>query len=490
MSVTPYSELRYNQVRQKASHNSYQRIENLADQVAYWRLRCVELDIHNGNKAGGWPPLSGDWYVYHVSVVDQGSSIRRLSDGLTLLQGLHAAVPDHEVMTVALDLKDSFDKDHTPEDLDALIRSYLGDAVFTPADLLAGQSNLQAGVKAGGWPHLADLRGKFIFICTTGDLSTPDSHLNQYVQNGTTANVRICFVAPEITSASQISLKDYAVFFNMTVSNAATLGPAVYASGFIARSYSSDSSGSWSTAVQGKVHLIATDEVNADEDTWARTDNDLGWPFQGIDVTVDSNTAEPGAVVGLEVSSGDIWGSADSFGFNYTDCGDSPDNTYVYAVSVPGSHVNAWAKAGLMARTSLSPDAANFCILRPAASNPVRSQVRARDGGSTSATNLSTPPSIDDSGWMLLRLTISGGGTIAQGEASLDGVHWVSVGTQTFSSPLRYQGLAVSSHDTGTSIRFLAFPVGSQAGLRAQAAIGADAQLTVFAGIYPPRSTR
>ncbi len=482
MSDTPYSALRYNQVRQKASHNSYQRSEGLADQIVYWRLRGVEFDIHNGNDSGRWPPIAQDWYVYHLSVADQGSSVRRFSDGLALLQGFHAAVPDHEVMTVALDLKDDFDDQHTPEDLDALIRKYLGDAVFMPADLGAGRSDLQAGVKAGGWPRLADLRGKFIFICTTGDLADPRSHLNQYVQNGSTANVRVCFVAPQISRESQISLKNYAVFFNMSVSNVGTLSQAVFNSGFIARSYSSDEGSSWSRAVSGKVHIIATGKVNADEDPWARTDNALGWPFAGIDVTVDPGTTEPGAVVGLEVRSGDIWGSADSFGFNYRDCGDSPDGTVVYAVAVPGSHVNAWAKAGLMARTSLTPGAANFSVLRPAAANPVRVQVRARDAGSTSATELSTAQSIADSGWMLLRLTVSGGGTMAQGEVSFDGVHWTSLGRQSFASPLRYQGLAVSAHDTGTAIRFLALPVGAQARLSGQAGVGDRAQLTVFAG--------
>jgi hypothetical protein len=63
---------------------------------------------------------------------------------------------------------------------------------------------------------------------------------------------------------------------------------------------------------------------------------------------------------------------------------------------------------------------------------------------------------------MLLRLTVSGGGTMAQGEVSFDGVHWTSLGRQSFASPLRYQGLAVSAHDTGTAIRFLALPVGAQ----------------------------
>jgi hypothetical protein len=35
MADTPYSEIRYNQVRQKSSHNSFQRDEGIYDQMLY-----------------------------------------------------------------------------------------------------------------------------------------------------------------------------------------------------------------------------------------------------------------------------------------------------------------------------------------------------------------------------------------------------------------------------------------------------------------------
>ncbi len=52
---------RYNQVQQRGSHNSYQRTEGLYDQMIYWRLRSIELDIHNGKACSGRPSLDGDW---------------------------------------------------------------------------------------------------------------------------------------------------------------------------------------------------------------------------------------------------------------------------------------------------------------------------------------------------------------------------------------------------------------------------------------------
>lgn len=485
MKSVPYPSLRYNQVQQKSSHNSYRRDEGLADQLVYWRLRDVELDIHNVLNPAA--PLAGDWFVYH-SRADTNSSVYRLSDALALLQGFHFAIPAHEVVTVALDLKDDFDKTHTPDDLDALIRKYLGGAVFTPAQLLSKNRDLQAAVQRDGWPLLADLRGKFIFICTTGDLDAPTNHLNQYVDNGQTANTRVCFVAPDISRASQITLKNYAVFFNMQSAYAPQLGPAVLEQGFVSRSYTSDISLQWSAASEAKNHIIATDKVNADHDPWARTDNANGFPFRGLEVDVDPSTTEPGVVVGMVVKSGDIWGSADSCGFIHEDCAGALDNTYVYAISVPGSHVNEWAKVGLLARTSREPGAENFCVIRPAGANPVRSQCRSVEAGRTTATALSSSLSIDASGWMLLRLAISGGGLKAEGAASLDGVHWTSLGSATFSAPLRYQGIACSSHDAKQAVRFLAIPIAAPRSFSTKAAIGDGTEMNVFPGVYPPNA--
>ena len=44
--------LRYNEIQQKNSHNSYERTEGLIDQMIYHHCRTVEIDAHLGFTAG------------------------------------------------------------------------------------------------------------------------------------------------------------------------------------------------------------------------------------------------------------------------------------------------------------------------------------------------------------------------------------------------------------------------------------------------------
>lgn len=484
MTTEDDAQLRYNQVRAKASHNSYQRSEGLSDQFAYWRIRSLELDLHNGRS--GAPKLVGDWYVYHHSL-DTGTSVTTFSQALQLLAGFHAAVPDHEVCTIAIDLKDNFDDTHTPDQLDELINAALPGAVYTPAQFLGSNSNLQQS--AGCWPTLAALRGKFVFIMTTGNLDSPDSHLNQYVDNGLKANVRTGFVAPEISKSAQITAKNYAVWFNMEIANSPALGPQVLAAGFMSRGFGGNSQSDWNKGIVGQNHLVGTDKVNSLVDPWARTDNSHGYPFQGIQVTLDPDLSEPGVVIGMQVSSGDIWGKADS-------CALCPlpstgDGIHTWGVSVPGSHTpNSYGKAGLMARSSSDPAAANFCVLRAAEGHPMRVQVRASNGASTDAWDLKPPAGngVNVDGWMYLRIQLSNGGLLASAWGSYDALNWTLIRSQEFAQPLQLLGLVGSSHDTGASIRYLWFPVGStpQPSALSTLLIGKDVKAQSFAGVYPP----
>jgi hypothetical protein len=78
----------YNEVRQKSSHNSYQRAEALLDQLVYHRVRSLERDIHNGKS--GWSMVTGNWFVYHTDSTDNATTCHRLSD---CLDELRARVP-------------------------------------------------------------------------------------------------------------------------------------------------------------------------------------------------------------------------------------------------------------------------------------------------------------------------------------------------------------------------------------------------------------
>ena len=84
-----YSDLRYNEVRQTSSHNSFQRSEGIYDQVVYWRIRSLEIDLHLGKPFRD--ALKKDWYVYHVAGIDPDTTVDL--DEFTDIIGRHFRQP-------------------------------------------------------------------------------------------------------------------------------------------------------------------------------------------------------------------------------------------------------------------------------------------------------------------------------------------------------------------------------------------------------------
>lgn len=448
--------IRYNQVRQKSAHNSYQRTEGYLDQALYWRIRSLEIDIHNSNHFDGWPDLKSNWYVYHSSL-DSGTSVNTLSDALDVLSAFQEAVPQHEVITLWIDLKDGFvdSSDQTPESLDQLIAAKLGRSnIWGPPDAIGTYDNLQQAICENGWPTLKSLQGKFILACTTGDLSSPDSHLNQYVDNGASANQRLAFVAPNISNPDDIFSHNYAVFFNLSSSHI-SLGNPIYEAGFISRAYNLNSQNQWCDGWKNVVHHLATNKINTFEDQWARTDiPETGYPFNGIAIDLPNDLTEPGSLCAIKVSSHDIWGKDDSCFFQYEDHSNCPTSNIDCFVGNPTSHVNGWIKAGIMARSSNSSSAANICILRTG-NHGIRMQYRSSDGEKTEAIEaniaegINGHPVVSDNTPIYLRLAITDSGRTANGSYSIDGKRWIYIGQATCTQPLCLQGWVASSHGDG-----------------------------------------
>jgi hypothetical protein len=453
-AASTHAQPAYNELRQKSSHNSYQRYEAVLDQLIYHRIRSLEFDIHNGKS--GWSKVAGNWFVYHDDNEPQ-TTCHRLSDCLDELRAFHLAHPNHEAVTVWLDLKEPFETGRMPQDLDNRITTHLPSTwLFKPSDVMAacpGVNSLQAALTgACTWPSHAELRGRFIIVLTGGDVSSSTSKLNTYVSNGATATSRVGFIAPDLTSTSGISAKQYVVFFNMA--NAyAPLASDVHLANFVGRVWGVNDSTSWSRAASLNTHHIATDKVNYHVDPWAVTHNGLGWPFQCLEGWPCGSNQELVDVLGAEVDSGDIWYSSDSFLFAHEYNSAVATTTWTTSVSTPNSHVDEWGKACLMVRAGTASNARYFAVCRASDNHKLRVQYRTSTGGASSATEVDIVPAdkVVQESLTFIRLTVQYDGTqtCAWGYGSQNGSTWKLISSQCFSGLLANQGLAVSSHGSG-----------------------------------------
>ncbi|HVJ91855.1 MAG TPA: hypothetical protein VM580_18775, partial [Labilithrix sp.] len=406
-------EVPYDRTVQKSIHNAYNRNEPLLDQLVYHRVRSIELDIHV--KRSGAKAPEGDWFVFHEDVpFGRQTSCAQLSDCLGQLAAFHAAVPKHEVVTLFVDLKDGFETGYQPADLDALYVKHLGrHNIVTPSDLVdacPGATSVRAAVTGDcTFPTLRALRGKFVLVVTGGTACDPKSLVSRYAA-GDDSHARVAFVGPNVNAACPMSSYDArpnVVFFNMPFAERARAAE-VKDRGLVARIYGSsvtggiDTPGDFGTArATGAVHL-ATDKASFEADAWSRTHGPLGFPFTCIGCADD--LVEPASVLGLETTSGDQWNKSDSGFFAFqTDTGDSLLSALV---SVPSSHVEPFAKACLVARSSEDADAANVSVCRPFDANPPRAQVRLATGSTTTAAMLPTSAGLTAESPAFLRLDI------------------------------------------------------------------------------------
>ena len=249
----------------------------LTEQLSRHRFRSVELDIHTGKS--GRPTPEDDWYVYHVDFPGlDGSSCRTLRECLGEIAAFQREVPDHDVLTVFVDLKDDFAADHAPADLDALLRATLRGALLEPVDLVARcpRASTMEDAIAGtcAWPALGDLRGKVIVALTGGDLCAEESRLRDYV--GVDATRRAAFVAPNASDTCPVDVQTQegdVLFFNLargSFHHAADVARA----GLVSRAYHGgmegglDDPGVWHEAAAAGVNILATDRVDPDRHPW------------------------------------------------------------------------------------------------------------------------------------------------------------------------------------------------------------------------------
>ncbi|MEM6344310.1 MAG: T9SS type A sorting domain-containing protein [Bacteroidota bacterium] len=149
-------------------------------------------------------------------------------------------------------------------------------------------------------------------------------------------------------------------------------------------------------------------------------------------------------VFSFSASGADIWGTEDAFQYAFKPMVNGADLQIQTRVTSLDS-TDAWAKAGVMIRTGIDPDAANV-MLYTSAEGRWSFQRRTQNGGSTISTK-SGPGAISLPYWV--RLVKSG--NKVYGEVSSDGQSWTKVEETTLNfGPNYYAGLAVTSHANQT----------------------------------------
>lgn len=433
-----FAEIRYNQVQQKSSHNSYSRDEGILDQLIFHRIRSIEFDLYRGKI--GRPDITKDWYVYHTPIFDSGTNCDKFSTCLRELQIFDQQVPEHEIVTVWFDMKDGYTSDQNPIDFDRLITKYINaNDILKPSDLFAAcpsANNLKQTVTGNcKWPTLNSLKGKWMFIVTNSTYG--DSGAN-----------RLGFSAEAVDSKNDIDNSDR-IFFN-TGDNDQNITRHAYDKGFVSRRYVLNNQNDFNSAITGKAHHIATDKINYRKDSWSKTHNSLGFPFKCIDISC-TNEKENDQIIGVEVNSEDIWGNSDHFSFQYQNKG-SQSGRWITAVNVASSHIDKFAKSCLMARQSFSNDSPYFAVCRLADNEGLAVQYRDNFGSSTTVNNknIGGASGISQADLTYLKIDTWNNGRCVLGQGSRDGKSWTTIASRCFNNTLGYQGLAASSHGNNT----------------------------------------
>jgi len=435
-----HAQLRYNDVIQKSSHNSYNKDEGLMDQLVFHRLRSIEFDIRNTKI--GQSTRNDDWFVYHIPVVDTKTNCNRLSECFQELKAFDQTQPNHEVVTVWFDINSAWGGTHTPEAFDELAKRYLSEDDFVkPSDLLAAcpqASNLRQAVTGNcDWPSLESIKGKWIFILVGGG--------NDYRQRSN----RLGFTPSGASQNSDVN-NSSSIFFNLNGVNN-SLSTHVADSNLVSRRFLINSESEFNTSVSGKVHHIATDKINYLQDPWARTHNENGWPFKCINRNCNDQASDEN-VITIKVNSEDIWGRRDHFHFLYQDH-NTQNSRWTSSLGEASSHVDEFAKACVMARASLSDNSAYFAVCRPADNQRLRTQFRKRSGNnsSTQSNDINDAEGLDQPNLTYVKMDIYNNGRCAAGFGSQDGVRWTRLGSpQCFDQALRFQGIGASSHGNTT----------------------------------------
>jgi Phosphoinositide phospholipase C, Ca2+-dependent len=212
--MSNYKDLLYHQASFKASHNSYERKESLAEQIDKYGCRGLELDISQSSDGSKWSVSHGLSYNPQQKQFDE--YLKELNDWSESKTG-------HDAITVHLDLK-SIEKDFVRDKtFPSLLDSYILDnfdreKIFKPQELIRNGQSLSASTANGQWGKLSELENKFIF-CLTGSGSIEEADETVKIIYATTNfPERLCFAdvirSQQEQPSSDLITRGNRIFFN------------------------------------------------------------------------------------------------------------------------------------------------------------------------------------------------------------------------------------------------------------------------------------
>ncbi|TCI91711.1 Ca2+-dependent phosphoinositide-specific phospholipase C [Tenacibaculum sp. M341] len=291
--------LKYNQVMYKGSHNSYERKEDIIEQISNStpiyqnNVLALELDIWRNTPKDSYNNKTipaNTWVVNHWP--HPGRYGRTLSYYFSKLKDWHNRNQNHLPIMIKLDVKSSnggYQNFH--EQIEWYLQRYLGDSdvIFKAQRLFKdpARSIRHNVLYENAWPSLNELRGKFIIVLTGNG-----SWMDQYVR--TNSRYRWAFgmkaqtIAGNNDAASGIwhanntidNTPNY-VFYNFSMSDINDkknrAGSREYARqmarrGMITRVYSANNRDEWNLCKSWKISCISTNKIRNHD--WAKIDND------------------------------------------------------------------------------------------------------------------------------------------------------------------------------------------------------------------------
>jgi len=265
-----------NVAQYKGSHNSYERKEFVADQLARHRIRQLEFDVRF---------INGEWVVYHD---ERGSytSCYYLAACLQSVRDWSEAHPGHQAVYIWIDLKDRAWAPGGMEELDKVVTGHLGARrLFTPDDLRRDHTDLQTALAKSGWPDLRALRNRFVVVLTgNGAMNDAYALSTTPALRGRPAFVNFEPNRPTWDFADpQDPLRvPYRVIFNLNLGHPVPPWRLDFirqarARGFLTRGYNlAHRPDTWATLKEIGLNILSSDWVDAEQYPYAVVGNPLG----------------------------------------------------------------------------------------------------------------------------------------------------------------------------------------------------------------------